>query len=165
MPWASERRLWLPAKHVGVFHDERRGGLIAGVGLPLLLPHGNRPASGLGVDGLVVPVGALHKTDPHGRAAVLRPGGERREVAGRLVQVALHDDAAVGPAAKLVLHGDPLEDREREVLGRMALHVDVDLRARVTSKPPERPQSREDAVRRTHGIDGVEPAVEGGEFQ
>ena len=158
---AAERR----PQHVGMLHHEGGGGLVAGVGLPLLLPHRDRPAGGLGVDRLVVPVGALHEPDPHGRAAVPRPGGERGEVAGRLVEVALHHDAAVRPVAKLRLHRDLLEDLEGEILRRVALHVDVDLGPGIAGEPPEGTQPREHAVGRAHGIDGVEPAVERRELE
>ena len=152
-------------ERVGVLHHEGRRGLVAGIGLPLLLPHRHRPAGGPGVDRLVIPVGALHEPHPHGRAAVFRPGGERGQIMGSFVEVALHHDPAVRPLAKLLLHRDLLEDGEGEVFAGMALHVDVNLRVRVAGEPPERPQPGEHASGGARGVDGIKPAVERGELE
>ena len=149
----------------GVLHQKRRRRLVAGVGLPLLLPDGHGPAGSLGVHGLEVPVGALHQPDPDRRAAVAGPRGQRLEVAERLAEIALHDHPTMRPVAKLLLHGDLFEDGQREVLRGMALHVDVDLRVIVAGQPPERSQPRQHALSGAKRVDGVKLAVERGELQ
>ena len=147
-------------QHVGMLEKIPHGRLEAGVGPPFLLPHGHRPAGRAGVDRFRIPIRALHEPDPHGRAPLPRPRRQILEVAGRLAQIRLHDDPAIRPVTKLLFGRELLEDREREVLRGMVLHVDVHLRSVGAGQPPQRPQPGEHAVGRAAGVERVELAVE-----
>jgi len=99
----------------------RRHPLEAGVGFVLRLPDGAGPAELSGVDLLLIPVGALDQPDRHAAPAAATPIRD----AGILVaaaEVGLHRQAALEVPSLAAI----LEEREREVLQREVLHVEVD---------------------------------------
>ena len=100
--------------------------LVVGVGLVLVLEHRDRPALGPGVHGLGVPVGALDQPDGDRPGPLRRPGdrgrpGRRGCRAGRPGST-----MPAGEVGELVLGQQLAEQLEREVLGVVVLHVDVD---------------------------------------
>ena len=117
-----------------ILHQEAGQPLEIGVRLPFLAIDGNRPAVGLGDDRFVVPICPLHQPHPDRRAAAAGPFEQVGRVAFGFRKVGLQDDSDVRKVAELVLHQDVLEDFERQVLVRVLLHVDVDVRV----VPPRR---------------------------
>ena len=122
-------------RDVGVLEEQHRQLLEVGVALGLLGPDRNGPAPLAGERRLEVPVGALHQAH-HDRAVRLAgPCDQVAEVALAVTQVGLDGDADGGRLAELVLGEDGLEERERQVLQPIALHVEVDERAVLAGLP------------------------------
>ena len=102
--------------------DQHLGHLLeVGVGVPFFGPDRVRPAHPLGVDRLVVPVGALDQPDGHLAAGAAGPVDDALGVVGAAAQVRLQGQAG-GEIDRLAA---PLEQRERQVLQRELLHVEV----------------------------------------
>ena len=113
--------------------------LVVGVGRGLVLEHRHRPALGPGVDGLRVPVRPLHQSHGDRLGPARRPGDEVGQVVAAVAEVRLDHDAR-GQVGELVLGQQVAEERERQVLGVVVLHVDVDERAALAGEPQDRPQ-------------------------
>ena len=139
--------------------QEAHAALVVGVGLVLVLEHGDRPALGLGLDGLGVPVGALHQA--HGDR--LRTSGRECDQIGQVVagvlEVGLDDDARVD-VGELVLGQQLAEQLQGEVLGVVVLHVEVDVGAPVAGQPQE---GAEAGLGLREGVVARKRVVEGGE--
>jgi hypothetical protein len=142
--------------HVDVLEEEQRELLVVGVGLGLLLPDRGGPLALLGDDGLVVPVGALDEADVDHPVVPAGPGDEIAEVGLAIAQVGLHGDADGGFLGELRFLEDGFEQREREVLQLVALHVQVDQGAdlgRATEDGAQALLERGDGVFRIGGMD------------
>ena len=114
------------SKMLMVLKHETSGPFEAGVGLPLLLKHGNGPARGLSMNGLVIPVRSLDQPDPDGMTASLGPIPQLDKILNRVAQVTLNHDSHVAMVAKLRFHQDRLEHSQRKILLVIRLHVDID---------------------------------------
>ena len=95
---------------IDLFEEKGRRRFVAGVCLPLLLPHRHRPSGGPRMDRLVVPIRALDEAHPHRRTARAGPGGEVGEIADGVAQIGLEDDPEVVPVAELLLESHRFED-------------------------------------------------------
>ena len=114
---------------VDVLKEQEREFFEVGIALRFFRPDGHRPVALLREDRLVVPVGAFHEAHADGAVIFSRPGHEVPEVALGVAEVGLDRDANGGLVAKLDFLEDGLEERERQVLQLVALHVEVDERA------------------------------------
>jgi hypothetical protein len=113
-------------RDVGVLEEQERELLVVRVALRLPRPDRHGPAPLAGEDRLVVPVGALHEAHDDRAASPSSP--RRSGPAGRARSRAGRPGArSRRPAsAELVLGEDRAEERERQVLQAVALHVEVD---------------------------------------
>ncbi len=107
-------------------HHKSCGPLEAGIRLPLLLIHRNRPAVRLGVYRFIVPVRTLHQANPHRSLAPLRPLDQLLQIRRRVLQVALNDDPHVADIAKFFFLQHFLENQQRQIFLFIRLHVDID---------------------------------------
>ena len=78
----------------------------------------------------------------------------------RIPQIALNDDPHIRPIAKFFLRKHRLKNRQRQVLGHVRFHIDVDMGSMPPRSAQERSQSGGDAAGRSFRIDRIELAVE-----
>ena len=159
--------LWLPSagrKMLVIAHQKPRDPLEIGVGLPLLLKHGNRPAGRAGMDRFVIPIGPFHQPHPNRRAAPSSPIAQINQIVFGIAQIALNHDADVGQIAKFVLHEHALKYVQREILDPIRFHIDMHMGMLLCSRPQNRPQPLRNALGTAFGIDRIELAIEGREF-
>ena len=124
--------------HLAVVVVEEPGAaLVVRVGLVLVLEHRRRPPAGPGVHGLGVPVRALHQAHRDRAGPTGRPGDEVGEVVAGVAQVGLDHDAG-RHVGELVLGQQVAEQRQREVLGVVVLHVEVHVGVAVAGHPQDR---------------------------
>ena len=130
--------------------------LEARVGERLLGPHGAGPTLLLGVDGLVVPVRALHQSHGHHATGALAPLHHAARVVVAALQVGLHGQTRVEGNLLAAAH----EQLQREVLQRELLHVEVDQHAALLRRLQDRAQSLHQAADRAFGVDRIGARVQ-----
>ncbi len=123
-----------------VLQHAPRDALEVRVGLGLAQIDRNRPAALPRDDGLVIPVRALHQADGDAAVPRLRPRQQFFEIVARILEIRLDDEAGVVEIGKLRFVEQRLEQVERQVLHRVALHVEIDERAEFPGALEERPQ-------------------------
>ena len=137
---------------VDVFKEEERKFFVVGVALGFFRPDRYGPSALAGEDRLVVPIRAFHEADAERAGVRPRPRDQVAEIAFAIAEVSLQRDADGGLRAKLRFFEDGFEEREREVLQLVALHVEIDERADFGRAAENRPEAR---LQRGEGVFGV----------
>ena len=130
--------------------------LEARVGLRLAAPDGNGPASLLGDDRLVVPVGALDEAHGHLPASIAGPLDDPASVVVAAAQISLHGQPRREVDRVAALH----EELEGQVLLLEELHVEVDEYVVLRRGLEDRPQRHLEAIDRPLEVDRVGAGVE-----
>ena len=141
--WARLRTLWLPkagrncswcaikyraqrSNEASLCHFSRNTG-------------SGQPEPPCGRD-FVVPVGSLDQPDRDRRTAALDPVAEHAQLVFGVAVIGLHDDADIGPVAKLGL----VEHAAKQLVGkgpiRVLFHIDVNISPQLASRAEDRPQ-------------------------
>ncbi len=161
-PRVVARERW--SKEPRAVHQQIDRALVASVGLPLLLVDRARPAALAGEHSLVVPVRTLHETDPHRRPPAARPRCQALDVALCVLQVRLDDDPDVGALRVLRAPEHVLEERERQLLPLVLLHIDVHEAAHLAGRVEDAAEARHDRARHAVGVEGIEQRGERGKL-
>ena len=128
----------------------------AGVRVGLPAPHRDGPSHLLGVDRLVVPVGALDQSHRDLSAGSLRPLDDPGGVVVAGTQIGLHRESG----GEVDLLAASHEEFEGQVLERELLHVEVDQDALLLRLQEQWPQGFDQAVDRSFGVDRIRLGVE-----
>ena len=114
--------------------EQAHAALEVGVGLGLVLVDGDGPAFGPADHGLRVPIRALHQPHRDRTPTPARPLDQVGEIAVRVLEVGLQDDAGLH-ILELRLVEQLAEELQRQVLDVVVLHVEID--ERVLARPPK----------------------------
>ncbi len=128
----------------------------AGVGIGLASPDRFGPAVHVGVDDLLVPVGALHQPDGYLPSDPSGPVDDSSGVGLAAAQVGLHRKAGL----EVVLLAASLEQRQGQILERVVLHVEVDEDAVSTGLFEDGTDHVHQSVERAVQIDRIGSGVE-----